>query len=150
MNATDPSGEFVFTLIAIAVIAAKDIAITWAIAAIAGAAATLDALIAGADLSDAFLTGIISGLSAGAFAKIGSVLGDKLGGSFAAGLSEVGFTVKVFAHGLIGGITSTIQGGKFGHGFASGVFTATATGFNNSDVVNLFVTPQLSGFFHFH
>ncbi len=120
LNATDPSGEFVFSLIAIAIAASVEGIKLYAVAAIFAVAGTLDALIAGADLSDAFLTGIISGLSAGAFAKLGTVLAGKL------------FAVKVFAHGMVGGITSVLQGGKFGHGFASAAFTAGATSFNNS------------------
>ena len=132
LNATDPSGEFVFSLFAIAIAAGVESIKWYAVSALFAVAGTLDALIAGADISDAFLTGIISGLSAAAFAGVGSVLSDKLVGTFAAGLSEVGFAVKVLAHGAIGGLTSVLQGGKFGHGFASAAFTAGATSFNNS------------------
>ena len=136
LNATDPSGEFVFTLFAMVLVATKTIVDIYAIMAVFAIAGTLDALIAGADLSDAFLSGIISGVSAGAFAKIGSVLGGKMfKGSFAAGLNELGFAVKVFSHGMIGGITSVLQGGKFGHGFASAFVTAAATSFNNAQFI---------------
>jgi len=134
LNATDPSGEFIFTLTAMFIVAFETFK-WYAIAAIFAVAGTLDALIAGADLSDAFLSGIISGISAGAFAGVGNVLTSKLAGNFAAGLSGVGFAVKVISHGLIGGITSVLRGGKFGHGFASAFFTAAATSFNNSQFI---------------
>ena len=39
-------------------------------------------------------------------------------------------------HGTIGGITSVLQGGKFGHGFASAGFAAAATFFNNSNYIH--------------
>ncbi|MBT8423317.1 MAG: hypothetical protein KJP03_09385, partial [Gammaproteobacteria bacterium] len=129
LNATDPSGEFVFTLIAMAAVATAKVAIDWYIvAAIFAVAGTMDALIAGADLSDAFVSGIISGVSAGAFNGVGNVLGGKLGEK----LGQHLLTVKILAHGAIGGITSVLQGGKFGHGFASAAFTAAATSFNSS------------------
>ena len=46
MKVTDPSGEFVFSLIAIAIIAGKKIAGAWLIGLIVGIAGTLDVLIA--------------------------------------------------------------------------------------------------------
>ena len=39
-------------------------------------------------------------------------------------------------HGTIGGITSVLQGGKFGHGFASAGLTAAASTFNNSNYIH--------------
>ncbi len=131
LNATDPSGEFVFTLFAVAVIA-KGSFDAWAIGAIIAAATTADAIIAGADYSDAFLTGIISGVSAGAFAGVGTVLSGKAGTS----LGSYWLPVKVVAHGTIGGMTAVLQGGKFGHGFAAAGFTAVATPFNNNGYVD--------------
>jgi len=128
LNATDPSGEFVFTLIAMAIVAGVEGIKLYAMMAIFAVAGTLDALMAGADLSDAFLSGVISGLSAGAFSGVGNVLGGKLGEK----LGKYLLTVKVLAHGAIGGITSVLQGGKFGHGFAAAAFTAGATKYNNS------------------
>jgi RHS repeat-associated protein len=35
------------------------------------------------------------------------------------GLNAAGFAAKVLAHGIAGGVLSHLQGGKFGHGFAS-------------------------------
>ena len=58
---------------------------------------------------------------------IGSGLGDHFSGGFAAGLSPVGFGLKVALHGTVGGIASVLGGGRFGHGF-----TALGTSFNNS------------------
>jgi len=122
----------VFTLIAMAAIAGKSLA-WYTIGAIFAVAATLDALIAGASLSDAFLTGIISGISAGAFAGVGNVLSSKL---VVEKLGKYLLTVKILAHGAIGGITSVLQGGKFGHGFASAAFTAGVSKYNNSGYID--------------
>ena len=98
-----------------------------------GAAAGFgDALIQGASFGQALRAGFLSGVSAAAFSGIGSGLGDRFSGGFAAGLSPVGFGLKVALHGTVGGITSVLGGGRFGHGFAAAGFTALGTSFNNS------------------
>ena len=43
--------------------------------------------------------------------------------------------LKVALHGTVGGITSVLGGGKFGHGFAAAGFTALGTSFNNSNYI---------------
>ena len=52
------------------------------------------------------------------------------GGSvFGSGLNAAGYSAKVLSHGAAGGVMATVQGGKFGHGFASaGVTQAFAPG----------------------
>ena len=48
---------------------------------------------------------------------------------FGSGLNAAGYGSKVLAHGVTGGVMSKLQGGKFGHGFASaGVTQAFAPG----------------------
>jgi RHS repeat-associated protein len=131
LNATDPSGHLVFSLLAMLIAGAEFAMADLAIYAFAGFA---DALVAGGSFKDALLSGIAAGVSAGAFSKVGGALA-KFKGDFAANLSGIGFSIKVVSHGVIGGITSVIQGGKFGHGFASGAFTAAATSFNNSQFI---------------
>ena len=130
LSYTDPSGHFIFTLSAMIFAAQHGITMT-TIAAI-GAAGFADALVQGASFEQALQSGFLSGISAAAFSGIGNVLGTHFGGSFAAGLSPTGFGLKVLAHGTVGGITSVLGGGKFGHGFASAGFTAFGTSFNNS------------------
>ena len=130
LSYTDPSGHFIFTLSAMIFAAQHGITMT-TIAAI-GAAGFADALVQGASFEQALQSGFLSGISAAAFSGIGNVLGTHFGGSFAAGLSPTGFGLKVLAHGTVGGITSVLGGGKFGHGFASAGFTALGTSFNNS------------------
>lgn len=127
LNATDPSGEFVFSLLAIAILAGAEGVKWYAIAAIFTVTGTLDALISGADLGDAFLSGIISGVSAGALHKTGSVLWDKFANAAGDALTASGRAIKVFAHGAAGGVTSVLQGGKFGHGFASGALSGVSS-----------------------
>ena len=131
LNATDPSGEFVFSLLAVVIAKYAGLTLIQAVAVFA-VAGTLDALVAGADLSDAFLTGIISGLSAGAFSYAGSTWFHKLSQGFDAGL----YAAKILVHGTIGGVTSVLQGGKFGHGFASAGFTAAVSAVNNSRYIH--------------
>ena len=129
---TDPSGHFIFTLSALAYVAAQQ-TITWyTAAAVFGAASFGDALLQGASFEQALRSGFLSGISAAAFSGIGNVLGTHFGGGFAAGLSRSGFALKVALHGTVGGITNVLRGGKFGHGFASAGFTALGTSFNNS------------------
>ena len=113
-----------------ALIASGKVTGTFAIAALVGAAAGLDALAAGASFKDALKAGLIAGVSAAAFTQIGSKL-EAMKGNFIGGLNAEGFVFKVMSHGTIGGVTSVLQGGNFGHGFASGFFSAGATSFNN-------------------
>ncbi|WP_175453026.1 PQQ-binding-like beta-propeller repeat protein [Microbulbifer yueqingensis] len=108
LNATDPSGYFIFTLGAMALIAAADVTAVWAIGLIMGAAGFLDALSQGASFSEALKAGVIQGVSAAAFAGIGQAL---------PGMENV--PARMLASGVVGGITSVLQGGKFGHGFVS-------------------------------
>ena len=129
---TDPSGHFVFSLAALVAVSAQQ-GITWyAAAAIVGAAGFGDALAQGASFGQALRSGLFSGLSAAAFTGIGAGLGTEFSGTFAAGLNAPGFGLKVALHGTVGGITSVLQGGRFGHGFAASGFTALASGLNNS------------------
>ncbi|WP_158681600.1 RHS repeat-associated core domain-containing protein [Microbulbifer pacificus] len=112
LNATDPSGYFIFTLAAAVYLAANTV--TWYVAGlIMGVAGFLDALSQGASFKDALKAGFIQGVSAAAFAGIGQASGNYFGLDFGS------VPIKVAASGVVGGITSVLQGGKFGHGFVS-------------------------------
>jgi len=105
----DPSGHFVFSLAAAIKIALTE-GITWYTAAAwAGAAGVADALVQGASLRDALQYGAIAGATAGAFVQIGTGIPGTWSEAAARGLK----------YGLVGGIGSVLQGGKFGHGFVS-------------------------------
>ncbi len=75
------------------------------------AAAFADAMLAGADFGQALRSGLIAGITAGAFSGLSGTLpaaqnfGDQL--------------LRGAAFGFVGGVTSVIGGGRFGHGFAS-------------------------------
>jgi hypothetical protein len=56
------------------------------------------------------------------------VIGGALPFDAAAGLSLVN-VANVASHAMVGGITSVLQGGKFGHGFVSSMVTASMKGF---------------------
>ena len=63
---------------------------------------------------------MIGGLSAGAASKVGSFFGNVGKFDFAKELA------RSLAHGSLGGLTSLAQGGKFKHGFFSGMFASMA------------------------
>ena len=98
-----------------------------------------------------FLSGIVSGgglkgglfgaFSASLFFGIGEAfkgVQQASGGFLGSGLSPGAFGAKVMAHGVAGGVMSTLQGGKFGHGFASAGFTAAATPAIAANVKNVY------------
>ncbi|TQV70787.1 hypothetical protein FKG94_20905 [Exilibacterium tricleocarpae] len=110
LNATDPTGHFAVTLFAAIVLAAE--AAVWYVAGAALFAAQLvESLVQGASFGDALKAGIISGISGAAFSAIDTSAWDFIGGSE--------LLTQSLAFGVVGGITSTLQGGKFGHGFIS-------------------------------
>ncbi|TQV70789.1 hypothetical protein FKG94_20915 [Exilibacterium tricleocarpae] len=87
-------------------------AAVWYVAGAALFAAQLvESLVQGVSFGDALKAGIISGISGAAFSAIGTSAWDFIGGSELLTQSP--------AFGVVGGITSTLQGGKFGHGFIS-------------------------------
>ena len=115
----DPSGHFVFTLGVGIDIAAKG-GVNWALAGVLlGAAGTADALIAGAPLDQALKSGLISGVSGAAFSAFGLssskyFISDKL--------------MRTVTVSTIGGMSSVLRGGRFGHGFlAAGIGTAVSS-----------------------
>lgn len=73
----------------------------------------------GASSSAAFKSGVISGASTFAFQRVGKAF-DTGGGTR---LMVKNGPVHVLSHGMIGGVSSVLQGGKFGHGFVSAGFT---------------------------
>lgn len=104
---TDPSGYFLPLVVGLIAYASTATA-AWT-AFFVGLAAFAQTLHYGGDFGDALRAGVIAGVSAYAFASVG-------GGEWAQTATTL---QKVAAFGSIGGITSVIQGGKFGHGFVS-------------------------------
>ena len=84
-------------------------------------AATVTAgFISGAISSGTLKGGLIGAFSAGMFYGIGSTFaGVEAAGALTAGQAGA----KMLMHGLAGGVMSQLQGGKFGHGFASAAVT---------------------------
>jgi RHS repeat-associated protein len=71
--------------------------------------------------------GAISAITAAAFYGIGQGLQANFSGDFlGSGLSAGGYALKIFAHGMVGGMSAELQGGKFAHGFKSAGFSAAA------------------------
>lgn len=126
LNATDPSGHFVSLLVG-AVLSLAEIKGTALMLGMM-ASAILEVAIAGGDFGDMLLAAV----SSAAFSSLGG-----LGSTF--GLN--GETLRfVLAAGVIGGVTSTISGGKFGHGFRNSAIGAAAGGVAGR------VTGKLEGF----
>lgn len=76
--------------------------------------------------------GFKSAVMAGAFYVVGQGLakGHSSGsgdpGFWGSGLTKTGYALKIFAHGMIGGVTEEMNGGKFGSGFVAAGFSAAA------------------------
>jgi len=92
------------------------------IGAVSGAAG------AAANGGNIFKGALIGGLSGAAFHGIGDSFGIKTGDFFGTKLSIGDFISKTALHGLVGGVMSVLQGGKFGHGFASAGVTQAFSG----------------------
>ncbi len=146
LNATDPSGYFLSVIVSIAVVYFQvEVAVAAYFLAIA---ATVETIAAGGSIKDGLKAGVIAGVSAYAFGKIGENFAAK---GLANGTSYAELTLYNFGgnqltagqiaqqialHGLAGGVTAELQGGKFGHGFFSAGFTKGVMGaanFNNSN-----------------
>lgn len=85
--------------------------------------------------------GLWGAFSAGLFNAIGSsfqgIAGDPGTGFAGTGLTSTQFAGKVLSHATAGGVMSVMQGGKFGHGFASaGITQAFAPGIDGIDRAN--------------
>ena len=118
LSYTDPTGHFFFALAAAAKIALTEGISVYAAAGWAGAAGFADALVSGASFKDALRSGVLAGATAGAFVAIGPA-------------AQGGFwtnAVHTLKFGSVGGISSVLQGGKFGHGFLSAGFSGALSG----------------------
>lgn len=85
--------------------------------------------------------GLWGAFSAGIFNAIGGAYADVAGakgtGFAGTGLTSTQFAGKVLSHATAGGVMSVMQGGKFGHGFASaGITQAFAPGIDRIDASN--------------
>ncbi|MEJ1250649.1 anthrax toxin lethal factor-related metalloendopeptidase, partial [Denitratimonas tolerans] len=124
LNLTDPSGysflsKYWRTIAAIVVTvytggAASGAAWGWAAGLTGTSAAIAGGFVAGAIQTNSLRGGIYGAFSAGIFNKIGIAYQGATGVKAAQG---------VLAHAAAGGVMSSLQGGKFGHGFASAGFT---------------------------
>ncbi len=138
LNATDPSGHVV-SLIAYFVFVKMGLE-GLALAVAMAVTGMFEAAISGAQGIDI----LIAGIAAGAMTAIGG----RYGGDF-------GFNIDTFkyvvASGVVGGVTTTLSGGKFGHGFRSSIVSAVAggtsqnvAGATRNDILG-FVTRTVAG-----
>lgn len=90
-----------------------------------------------ATMASGFIAGVVTGglkgglvgaFSAGLFYGIGSGFEEVARVSAKETLGFGFHAAKVLSHGMAGGVMSVLQGGKFGHGFASAGFTAATAG----------------------
>ncbi|MDQ7049261.1 MAG: RHS repeat-associated core domain-containing protein [Enterobacterales bacterium] len=128
LSATDPSGYFFSKLkkywrtitaivISIYLPGSAGLLAEWGIASGAVAQGAIAGFISGG-----IATGSWRGALVGAFT--GAMFG-QIGNEFGHGAEAVTSVNKVLAHGVAGGISSVLNGGKFGHGFASAGMTAS-------------------------
>lgn len=95
--------------------------------------------ISGVVSSGSLQGGLMGAFSAGVFHGIGKEFASMAKGPAGSGfwgtrLTGGQFAAKVLTHGIAGGVMSTLQGGKFGHGFASaGVAQLAAPGIDALD-----------------
>ena len=91
--------------------------------------------VAGAIQTDSLRGGVYGAFSGLVFNGIGRAYGNMAQANAAAGTRTLGstgltagqFTGMIIANGAAGGVMSSLQGGKFGHGFASAGFTTGAS-----------------------
>ena len=125
LNATDPSGYFVKEIAGLVVgailtfatggLVAGAFAASWYGAATIGAVAgAVGAAANGGDILQGALAG---GVSGAAFSGAGSLFRGT--GGLAHLTGGVEYFAKAAVHGVVGGITNVLQGGKFGNGFAT-------------------------------
>jgi len=117
LNATDPSGEIVFTLAGIVTIIGADISSKLAIFAIMSVAGTLDALVfTDANLAEALLSGLVSGVSSSSFGPDGT-LSIPLKADFTGLMSGEPPRVRISSQSVNGGLATNLQSGQYGHNF---------------------------------
>ena len=145
LNATDPTGHFVGAALGAALpvyghigmqksLGPKGAAINttigsmfcgpWFALCYGGGTAT-DAKIFGASHREAITAGVKAGVTAYISQAAFSAVGGYFDGSTA--LRAEGGFFHIAAHGVVGGVMSVVQGGKFGHGFVSAGFSKFAT-----------------------
>jgi len=140
---TDPSGYISWgEVIKIAVVSVFAYATGgWAggMYAAGNTAAAYGVAVAGGATIGAMQTGTLRGAAAGAlssgiFFGIGSYYqgadwaqAGEWENAMGSGLSWSGYAAKTLSHGMAGGVMSELQGGNFGHGFASAGFGEAAT-----------------------
>ena len=103
----DPSGHIIPVIFG-AIMVAAGAQLTTAAIVVFWMTASL-AVANGASWGEALKSGVIAGVSFYAFGQIGN-------GNFA-GMEFGSLPSQALGMGIVGGITSTLQGGKFGHGF---------------------------------
>ena len=154
LNSTDPSGYFGFIggFIIAKILIALDLEFLIPVVNIAGclmggipgsigtAAGTTYATTG--DFGEAIEQGAIAGISAAAFQSVGDFFGEVASANATAvsngalqtaqvlenGLTFAQTVGKIATHAAVGGVMSVMQGGKFGHGFASAGFTQGLSG----------------------
>ncbi|MEJ1249540.1 RHS repeat-associated core domain-containing protein, partial [Denitratimonas tolerans] len=137
LNLTDPSGysfisKYWRTIAAIVITIYAPYAAPW-IGLTSTQAVIAGGFVAGAVQTNSLRGGIYGAFSAGMFNKIGTVFqgmsatAGTAGTVGRTGLTAGQFTAKIVAHGMAGGVMSSLQGGKFGHGFASAGFSEAAS-----------------------
>ena len=97
----------------------------------------------GGTFAEGMISGGINALTAGAFSYIGT---SSIFNGADIGLGA-GITVKrIIAHGFVGGVSSELQGGKFGQGFIASAFAKSAANITGSNkALGIAITTIVGG-----
>jgi hypothetical protein len=165
LNAMDPSGygilskvwkklrPFVGMIVGVALVAMTGGAETsflihaWYGAAMLGAATSMAGAAAmGGNLRDVLKAGAIGAASGAAFFGVGTLF--RAGGALAGLNGAAKVAAQMSIHGTVGGIMSELQGGKFGHGFASAALSKGSSilgGAMKLDTLGNFILTSATG-----
>jgi RHS repeat-associated protein len=130
---TDPTGySWWRDVLAIAIIVFAPEAFPELFAEYGFAATVATGFVAGVVQSDHLSGGLYGAFSAGLFYGIGQGFDNAdwahQGGTIGStNLNAIGYTAKVLAHGVAGGVMQSLEGGKFGNGFLSAGFAEAAS-----------------------
>ena len=106
----------------------------WAVKSIFHAAAT--GFLVGGVSTGSLRGAVVGAITGAAFYQVGSHFGDKFSGQEFGDLSLGQQAQWAGGHAVVGGISSSLSGGKFGHGFFSAGFTKFAMGNAGFDYSN--------------
>lgn len=78
---------------------------------------------------------------AGALSYATAHVSKAIGGKYQFAKGGMNSVLNVFSHSMVGGVSSVVQGGKFGHGFLSSMVSTSLKGFMDPSTTDLVESP---------